>query len=248
MTNPDLAALSIWIGFDRREAAAFSVARHSARRRTWPCPSVHGLELGDLQKRALYTRPIAELALPRGGRQLYDPISEAAMSTEFAISRFLTPILAKTGWALFMDADVLVRRSLMRLFELADPKYAVMCVKHPPLLTEGEKMDGQTQASYPRKNWSSVMLFNCEHPANERLDLHFVNTAPGRDLHAFSWLEDDQIGELPPEWNWLVGHSDLAIASPSIVHFTDGFPLMPGYEDQPFADEWRTELSIWATA
>lgn len=238
--------LSVWIGFDKREAAAFAVAKHSARRWTRPMPPARGIELAAVQRLGLYTREVAHIQLPRGPA-LYDPISKAAMSTEFAISRFLTPILAGGGWALFMDCDVLVRRSLHRLFELADPSKAVMCVKHPPLFEAGEKMDGQRQAPYPRKNWSSVVLFNCDHPANKALTPELVNTVPGRDLHAFSWLADDLIGELPPEWNWLVGHSDAAITDPAIVHFTDGFPLMPGYEDQPFADEWRTELSVWAT-
>src|SRR5262249_28955355 len=92
---------------------------------------------------------------------------------------------------------------------------------------------------------SSVMAFNCEHEANKRLTLDMVNTLPGRDLHRFCWLEDEQIGELHPEWNFLVGYTSLArVPFPKIVHFTEGVPDMPGYEEVPFAQEWRDTLQI----
>jgi lipopolysaccharide biosynthesis glycosyltransferase len=192
----------------------------------------------------LYTRPTCR----SDSGQLWDEISRAPMSTEFAISRFFTPLLAKfQGWALFMDADVLVRSNLIELFNAADSTKAVMCVQHAFDDASGTKMDGQLQVPYPRKNWSSVMLFNCAHPANAALTPQLLNSVPGRDLHRFCWLEDDQIGALDPAWNWLVGHSDPAIA-PKIVHFTDGFPLMPGYESQAYADEWRDSLVDWASA
>jgi hypothetical protein len=106
-------------------------------------------------------------------------------------------------------------------------------------------MDGQAQTRYARKNWSSVILWNVDHPANKALTIELVNSVPGRDLHRFCWLEDDLIGELHPKWNWLVGHSDPEI-DPAIVHFTDGIPTMQGYEDSEYADEWRAELERWA--
>lgn len=234
---------SIWIGFDMREAAAFAVAAHSARRKTFAPIPVTGLVLSQLQLAGLYKRPTL-----RRGAQLFDVISEAPMSTEFAISRFLVPHLAGgSGWALFMDSDVLIRSDLSRLFGAADSRKAVMCVKHRHAPVETVKMDGQAQLSYPRKNWSSVMLFNLDHPANRRLTPELVNSVPGRDLHAFCWLGDEEIGELPPEWNYLVGHT-TGVIDPAIVHFTDGFPMMAGYEDQPYADEWRRELAHWAGA
>lgn len=231
---------SIWIGFDPREAAAYAVAKHSiGKRLTQPIP-VHGIVLDRLREQGLYNRPTER----RDGR-LWDVISEAPMATEFAVSRFLTPILAKKGWALFADCDVLARKSLVRLFDLANPKYAVMCVKHRHEPQEGVKMDGQAQTRYARKNWSSVALFNADHPSNKRLTVEMVNTLPGRDLHAFCWLKDEEIGELPAEWNYLVGHTQIN-EEPALVHFTDGVPFMPGYEDVPYADEWRTALHQWA--
>jgi hypothetical protein len=236
-----MAARSIYIGFDPRETDAFAVARQSARARlNIPIP-VRGVVLLNLRTGGLYNRPTSR----RDGR-LWDDISEAPMATEFACSRFLVPTLAKSGWALFMDCDMLVRKNLDQLFALADPTKAVMVVKHNHQPPEGVKMDGQAQTRYARKNWSSVMLFNCDHPANKALTVELINSVPGRDLHRFCWLDDDLIGELSVEWNWLVGHSDPSV-DPSIVHFTDGIPSMPGYEDCAYADEWRDELVRWAS-
>lgn len=232
--------LSVWIGYDPREAAAFAVARSSIKRHaTIPVP-VHGLVLNDLREKGLYTRPHE-----RRGCQLWDVISDAPCATEFSNSRFLVPHLAGSGWALFMDCDMLVRGNIRELFDLCDPEKAVMVVKHNHQPPEGVKMDGQMQTRYARKNWSSVIAFNCDHPANKALTLEMVNELPGRDLHRFCWLEDDLIGELPVEWNWLAGHSDPAV-DPKIVHHTEGSPCLPGYEDAPFADEWRAELARWA--
>lgn len=231
---------SVWIGFDPREAAAFAVARHSLMRRTnLPIP-IRGLVLADLRARGLYTRPTSF----REGR-MWDDISEAAMSTEHANARFLVPQLAGSGWSIFMDGDVLVRSDVFNLFDQCDPEKAVMVVKHNYAPPEGIKMDGQMQSRYARKNWSSVIAFNCEHPANKALTVELVNTVPGRDLHRFCWLEDNDIGELDASWNWLVGHSDPEI-DPDIVHFTEGLPNMTGYEDSDFADEWWAELNRWA--
>lgn len=236
-----MANQSIWIGFDPREADAFAVARNSALRRlTAPIP-IHGLLMADLQARGMYTRPTE-----RRGGQLWDVISDAPCSTEFSLSRFWVPMLAKSGWALFFDCDVLVRKSLARLFECADPSKAVMVVKHDHAPDEAVKMDGQVQTAYARKNWSSVCLWNVSHPANKALTLEYLNTTKGRDLHQFAWLPDELIGELPVEWNWLAGHSDPTIIDPALVHFTDGLPRMPGYENAPHAMEWWAELRRWA--
>lgn len=234
---------AIYIGFDSREAHEFAICRHSIESRLTLQIPVFGITMHDMQMLGYYKRK-TEI---RDGK-LWDTISEAPMSTEFAITRFLTPHLAKrdrkdgepAGWALFMDSDMLVRENLVRLFELADPKYAVMCVKHKHAPSNTRKMDDQTQLLYARKNWSSLMLFNCDHPANDALNLELINSVPGRDLHRFCWLKDEEIGELSPEWNWLIGHN-----APKIVHFTEGSPRMPGYENCDFADEWREASLNW---
>lgn len=236
---------AIYIGYDSREVPAFAVAKHSIRRRLiLPIP-VRGIVLDDVRQQGLYWRPTEVSYNDHGAPLLFDVISAHPMSTEFAISRFLTPHLAGSGWALFMDCDMLCRGQIEEVFRMADPRYAVMCVKHQYDPPEGVKMDGQVQSRYQRKNWTSFMLFNCDHPANKRLTLELINEAPGRDLHRFCWLEDHEIGELPVEWNWLVGHNDLSV-DPKNVHFTSGTPLMKGYENVPFADEFMAALTDWA--
>lgn len=251
---------SIWLGWDTREAAAFAVARESFRR-NYDLPAgvitpVKAIVADQMRQIGLYHRPVEII----DGR-FYDLISEAPMSTEFAITRFLTPYLAKgmhsSGWALFADSDVLCRSSLFRLYDLLDDSKALMCVQHKHAVAAGSvKMDGQAQLAeidprasgrYSRKNWSSVMAFNLDHPANQRLTVGMVNELPGRDLHRFCWLDDDEIGELPARWNYLVGHTKLDVGDePALVHFTDGYPMMPGYENVEFADEWRAQFMRWA--
>jgi len=236
---------SIWIGFDPREFAAYAVARNSIRRRMLRETPIKGVILSHLRVDGLYKRSTSV----RDGL-LWDDISDAPMATEFACSRFLVPHLAKRmprqtqaeRWALFMDCDMLVRGNIYDLFSACDPSKAVMVVKHNHNPTEAIKMDGQIQTRYARKNWSSVMAFNLEHPANDALTVDLVNTVPGRDLHRFCWLNDDDIGALDPGWNYLVGNSPQH-PNPGIVHFTDGIPTMEGYEDCEFADEWRAELA-----
>jgi len=244
--------VSFWIGFDIREAAAFAVARESIRRYNRHLP-VCGLVLPELQAAGLYKRPTE-----RKLGKMWDVISDAPMSTEFAISRFLVPTLctmrnsyvSRGDWAIFMDCDVMVRThpsELRRL--LVDDSKAVYCVKHEHVPTGlPKKMDDQIQTSYPRKNWSSVMAFNLAHPANKALDTEMINTFPGRDLHRFCWLKDDEIGELPPEWNYLVGHTELPEdREPKLVHWTDGGPWFEAYRNVEFADEWRDLLDRWAS-
>lgn len=233
MSVIDMGRPRIYIGFDARESMACNTAVASIRRFAGSTPfDVHFLSMSFLCGQHLYYRPTVQRE-----NHLWDVKSAAPMTTEHAIARFFVPLLRSfTGWALFMDGDVLVRRSLTELFALADPSYAVQCVQHPPMTSAIDKKDGQPQTLYTRKNWSSVMLFNCAHPGHHRLTIGDLNTLPGRDLHRFCWLEDSEIGALPPEWNYLVGVSDK-LDDPAIVHYTLGVPKPPSSE-LPFADEW----------
>lgn len=249
---------AIWVGYDTREAAAWAVTMRSLQNNmNWWDIDVHSLVLSDLRARGFYKRP-TEI---RDGR-MFDVISEAPMATEFAITRFLIGQLTKYlvsrrnfsedgqhGWAIFMDCDMLVRRSIRPLFEFLEkhPNKAMFCVQHQHIPNSDVKMDNQIQTTYARKNWSSLYAINLDHPANDALDLELVNTVPGRDLHRFCWLEDKDIGALPVEYNWLVGHSPQNV-DPVVVHFTDGLPFVPGYENVPFADEWRRIFRSWSRA
>lgn len=225
----------VFVGWDSREVTAYDVCKWSlARRCSYPV-SVYPIMEKSVRHAGLYTREHEK----KDG-QLWDKISGAPMSTEFAITRFLTPHLAQEGWALFIDCDMLILGDVSDLFKKADPKYAVQVVKHLHIPEETEKMDGQIQTAYPRKNWSSVMLFNCDHPANRNLTLEKINTLPGRDLHAFSWLKDEEIGSLPLDWNYLVDVSP-EIDRPLLAHYTLGTPDMPGYTTGQWAEKWWLE-------
>lgn len=226
----------IYIGFDAAQMRACRIAEDSLKAKASAWPDVHRLDLAALVRGGLYTRPTVYPTVDTPS--YWDEISQAPMSTGHAISRFLVPMLCQyRGFALFVDGDVLFRRDVADLFALADESKAVQVVQHDYAPPETAKMEGQTQTRYHRKNWSSLMLFACGHPANRALSLELVNTVPGRDLHRFCWLDDSQIGALPPEWNWLVGHSDPS-TDPALVHFTEGLPDMAGYEHCAFSDEW----------
>ena len=191
-----------------------------------------------LQMSGLLTRPVDR----RHGLK-YDFTSSAPQATEFAVSRFFVPLLAHSGWALFVDCDVVFLADVAELEAFMDPRKAVVAVHHYHM-TDGRttKMVGHPQTQYSRKNWSSVMLFNCDHPANRRLNLSMLNSWPGRDLHAFQWLADSEIGMLPVEWNWLVNEQPRP-EQPKIAHFTMGGPWLSGWAPQPYDELWNTEAA-----
>lgn len=228
----------VYIGFDERECDAYCVAEYSLKRLS----SINLVVTPLSSKRLSETGLLRRITDNRG--QLFDLISQAPASTDFAISRFLVPIISQTGWALFVDADVLFMCDVKELFDLADNKYAVMVVKHNHVGNEQTKMDGQIQTKYTRKNWSSVVLWNCDHQANKRLSLVDVNERRGFDLHNFYWLNDSEIGELPAEFNWLVRVQEKP-ENPKIAHYTLGVPSMPGLAKSEHADLWWDEYKKW---
>ena len=228
---------AVYIGYDRREPEATKVARYSLLQTSSMAFDIHELHELDLRARGLYDRPFR-----MEGPQRIDERDGKPYSTDFSFTRFLVPALQEyRGWALYCDSDFLFRADVAELFALTDEKFAVMCVKHDHRPSEKLKMDHQRQELYRRKNWSSMILYNCAHPANAALTPHMVNHSAGGFLHAFSWLADDQIGAVPETWNWLEGWSAPDI-DPKIVHMTRGIPTMQGYEAIPYADEWRACL------
>jgi hypothetical protein len=228
---------SLFIGYDPREDIAYKVCAHSAAKRSSIPLFTAPIRLDEMRARGLYRRPTEQR-----GHQLWDVISDAPMSTEFAISRFLTLHLSKTNWAIFCDCDFLWLDDIAKLTAFADPRYAVMCVQHNHQPMETRKMNDQVQVQYARKNWSSLMLWNCKHPANAELTVDVINTVPGRDLHRFFWLKDSEIGALPSRWNWLEGHSDPAV-KPGAVHYTRGGPWFDHMKDCAYAKEWLDEAA-----
>lgn len=167
-------------------------------------------------------------------------------TTEFSTTRFLTPWLAGyKGWVLFIDNDILALTDINELFEQADPKFAVMCAKHQYTPKEGVKLDNQIQTNYPRKNWSSVILWNLDHPKNQFITPELVNEISPLFLHRFMWLEDYEIGEFSHEWNWLVGwYNQPTDGNPKILHYTEGGPYFKDFKDCEYADLWKDEYEL----
>jgi lipopolysaccharide biosynthesis glycosyltransferase len=210
--------LRVFIGYDTREIVAYhtlaqSIIEHSSKPVTF-CPiAAHTMK-------GLYTRDIHALA-----------------STEFSFSRFLVPHLSGyEGWSLFMDCDMLVYEDIADLFALADDRYAAMCVQHDYVPRDEIKFLNAPQTKYPKKNWSSFILFN--NAKCRALTPEYVNSATGLELHQFKWLENDNlIGSLPAKWNHLVGEYDK-IEKPANVHFTVGGPYFNEYKTCDYADDW----------
>lgn len=226
-----MTPLRVYIGFDRREQAAYDVAVKSLLHHASIPVSITPLDIVRLESSGLLRRPTDT----RGHR--YDILSNANAATEFAISRFLVPLLAQSGPALFVDCDVVFMADVAELLDYVDPRFAVSCVQHDHRPSGSMKMDNQPQVGYPRKNWSSVMLWNCDHPANRRLSLADVQVRRGLDLHQLYWLNDSEIGELPPQWNWLVGEQIMP-RTPKIAHFTLGGPFTPGWPGAEYDRIW----------
>jgi lipopolysaccharide biosynthesis glycosyltransferase len=205
------------------------VCKHSIEARSKDA-EVIPLKQSDLRNSGWYTRPVDKLA-----------------STEFTFTRFLVPELSNfNGWAVFIDCDVILTTDIAELFAQADDRYAVMCVQHDYAPKEGTKMDGQKQTIYPRKNWSSVMLFNCGHPSNKKLNMDLVNETEinGAYLHRFSWLKDEEVGNISNEWNWLVGHyKEPTDGSPKLLHYTEGGPWFENYRNCEYHQLWKNELT-----
>lgn len=229
---------TVYIGFDRCEPQATEVARRSLLTNTSATPEIRDLQESEMRKRCIYDRPYRT-----AGAQRIDIRDGKHFATDFSFTRFLVPTLNKyKGWALYCDAFFLFRADVQELFALCDDKYAVMCVKHDHRPKERTKMEDQRQEVYQRKNWSSLMLFNCGHKANAELTIEMVNYSRGAFLHGFGWLEDRLIGGLPESWNALDGWS-APEAEPKAVNMTRGIPTMSGCDDIDYADEWRAYLT-----
>lgn len=221
--------MRVYLGYDSRERAAYKVAEASILRR-----ALHDVEVLPI------SHPPARPVDRRDGK-LWCPISQAPMATEFAIGRFQVPLLQDSGWAVFLDCDVVVFTDIREILNHADDNMAVCVVKHNYIPAQSIKMDGQEQTTYARKNWSSVILWNCSHPAHKQLR-GIINSWPGRDLHAFKWLRDFEIGELPLEWNMLVGVTNCK--NPKILHYTLGGPWLPNWKGGPLDEVWREEAAL----
>jgi lipopolysaccharide biosynthesis glycosyltransferase len=218
----------IFIGWDSREKSAFEVCEYSIKSRSSDDKiKIYPLKQEDLRKSGIYSREKDGLA-----------------STEFSITRFLVPFLSEySGISIFMDCDFLILEDVEKLFSLIDPSKAISVVKHNYIPENKNKMDGEKQHIYPRKNWSSLMVFNNSHPSNRKLNPKLVNKESPQYLHRLSWLKEGEIGEIPHTWNYLSGwYKD--IDSPKAIHYTEGGPWFKNHRDCDFSKEWLYEYFL----
>ena len=209
--------IPIVVGFDQREAVAYHVF----------CQSV-------LEKAS---RPVQFIPLAINALKFYTE-THTDGSNRFIYSRFLTPYLCDfEGPAIFADGDMVCHADVAELIDLFDPTKAAQVVMHDYKTKASVKYLGNKNLDYPRKNWSSLILWNCGHGANRVLTPEFIQAQPGSYLHRFSWLADEQIGALPQAWNWLATeYEDNPQAK--LVHYTLGTPCFKDFQDAPMADDW----------
>jgi lipopolysaccharide biosynthesis glycosyltransferase len=214
----------VFIGFDPRESVACWVCANSILRHASEPVSFTFLSLNTL-------------------KGVYGEEAHLDGSNAFTYTRFLVPYLtAFNGPALYLDSDIIVREDIANLFALKEMDKDVMVVKHDYKTKSFDKYLGNKNADYPRKNWSSVMLFpNCANFPVQKLLPTFVRQQSGSYLHRFEWTTSERIGELPREWNHLVGeydHDDQA----KLLHYTLGAPCFTEYRDCDHADVWHSEF------
>jgi lipopolysaccharide biosynthesis glycosyltransferase len=214
-----LNKINLGVGFDQREAVAYHVFCQTVIDRS--------------------TMPVQFLPLAENTLNEYKEVHTDG-SNRFIYSRFLTPYLMNfSGWAIFADGDMVCQADISELWSLRDDSKAVQVVKHDYKTKVIKKYLGNKNEDYPRKNWSSLILWNCGHPKNAILTPEFIQAQPGSYLHRFSWLGDYLIGGIDVEWNW------LAIEYPEnpnakLIHYTLGTPCFKEYTNESMSDAWKS--------
>ena len=215
--------IPIFIGYDPREAAAYHVCANSIIRHA--------------------SRPVSIIPL---ALNLFTDYTETHTdgSNQFIYSRFLVPhLMDYTGHAIFIDGDMIVRSDIAELWDWRQNHYDVQVVKHNYETCMKEKYLGSKNENYPRKNWSSVIIWNCESSANQCLTPEFVQRSTGAELHRFTWIKDEKIGDLPAEWNWLPDEYGPN-CNADLLHYTLGAPCFHDFATTPMADEWHRERML----
>ena len=214
--------INIFIGYDSKERVAYNVLSHSIIQNSTKPVAITPIALNNLKDDFVRER-------------------NALSSTEFSFSRFMIPHLMNyQGWALFMDCDMLMFEDISKLWRMRDDSKAIQVCKHDYTPKESKKFLGQVQTKYEKKNWSSFMLMNCKKCTTLTPD--YVNKASGLELHQFKWLEGDHlIGDLPLEWNWLVGEYEHK-EDVNNVHYTEGGPWFDDYKNCDYSKDWFRNL------
>ena len=210
-------SIKLIIGFDQRESVAY-----------------HTFTQSILEK---CSEPVMFIPLAMNTLKGYKE-THTDKSNDFIYSRFLSPYLCNfKGWVIFADGDMICQADIKELWDLRDESKALQVVKHDYKTKVKKKYLGNINEDYPKKNWSSLILWNCSHPKHKILTPEFIASQTGKYLHRFSWLDENEIGELPKEWNW------LAIEYPEnknakLIHYTLGTPCFKEYKETDMADIW----------
>lgn len=223
----------MFIGFDSKQKTASKVCEYSIQKNSKTHVEIFHLDTNKLREDNIYFRPDG------------DP-----SSTEFTYSRFLVPYLSDyKGYSIFVDSDFLFLDDIQKVFNLAlmdfdRKKRAAYCVKHLEYKPKTDtKFYGKPQLTFPKKNWSSLILFNNEHPSCKNLSpLTIANKSP-QWLHRFEWLNENEgeLSNIPITWNWLVGEYNNKV-NPSALHFTNGGPFNEVY-GQDYEEIWNDYLN-----
>ena len=217
--------INVFIGFDPVESVAWHTMTHSIFTRS--------------------SRPVALIPINLTNlKNIYTRERDPKQSNEFSFTRFLVPYLNDyDGYAIYFDCDMMLRTDINEIFDAVtkDPGKAVYIVKHDYEPKNEIKYLNTFQYKYPRKNWSSVILWDCSHPSNKSVTAEYVNNASAMELHRFLWLKDDEIGELDVRWNWLVGEYTAPPNDVKNVHWTVGGPYYEEYKNVDFSQEWLAE-------
>ena len=213
--------VDIVVGFDQRESVAY-----------------HTFVQSVIEKSTIPTR---FMPLSIGSLTNYKETHKDG-SNDFIYSRFLVPHLMKfNGWAIYADGDMVCLKNIKKLWDLRDDKFAVQVVQHDYKTKIKNKYWGNKNENYPRKNWSSLILWNCNHQSHKRLTPEFIQKQTGAFLHRFSWIKDEEIGEVEKEWNWLAMEyeekNDI-----NLIHYTIGTPCFEEYQNKSLSSYWKNSF------
>lgn len=214
--------LNVFIGLDSSHKIAYDVCRFSIISNTNLKINVFPINRYNVP---VYNRPI-----------------DKTESTDFSFARFFVPYCSDfKGVSIFVDGDFLFLKDIKNLIDLFDDRFAIMCCKHNYIPTQKFKMDGKIQTIFPKKNWSSLMIFNNSHPKLRTLNPDTINCQSGAFLHQFKFLDEDEVGSIPVEWNWLVGwYKESSEFYPKALHFTEGGPWLEQYKNVEYSDVFNT--------
>ena len=209
---------NLFIGFDQKESVAY-----------------HTFVQSIIDKSSI---PLSITPLAENNLNMYDE-NHIDGTNKFTYSRFLVPFLMGfDGWAIFADGDMVCLDDIKNLLDLRDNKFALQVIKHDYKTKYKTKYFGQKNEDYPRKNWSSLILWNCSHKKNKILTPEFISDKDGSYLHRFKWLNDVEIGEIKKEWNWLAMEypekKDL-----KLIHYTLGTPCFKEFKNTSLSKDWH---------